>query len=348
MRTVAQSQRERDCGHQVCTEDHPEIRVRNVDGARKASYSGLLRCGHVWTCAPCSQRIRARQAKRIAQAVEWLGGSWAMLTLTLRHDRTMPLKDTVRALKGAWRRMRQRRDVRDIWKAVAFAPVTTCEVTWSEENGWHPHLHVAFKVGRALALGERELLALRWQSAIEAELGSRARPSDERGMVWSREFDGSVEGDRALYVAKLGLELEVADPGLAKRSKGRTPFELARAAAEGDPRAYALWIEFCRGTKGLHVLQLSPEASTAARACKLSKETYDAPPAPEPVNIALPTETVRMMRTAEHRWPTVFHSLLCAAEEGGSAGAWRWMVRHFPRSLIHGPHVLHVELADTG
>lgn len=344
MRLVALSQRERDCGRLVCVEHDPEIRVRSEDGCRRASFNGLLRCGHVWTCAPCSQRIRARQAKRIADAFSWLGGQCAMVTLTLRHNAGMQLKPTIRALKGAWRRMRQRRDIRSIWKAVALAPVTACEVKWSPGNGWHPHLHVAFKIGRTLRPEERDLFFVRWQEAIVAELGAAARPNDARGIVWSQAFDADKEQDRALYVAKLGLALEVADPGLVKTGGGSaSPFEIARAAADGDGQALARWREFYAATKGLHVLQLSPEAAEAARQAALERQAdylaehaNDEPP-PPPDDFDVPTSAIRAMRSREHRWPTVFHCALVAAEQGGKDGFRRWLALHFPSHALDPP-----------
>lgn len=337
MRHVAQSQRERDCGRLVCVETHPEIRVRREGEERRASFAGLLRCGHVWTCAPCSQRIRARQAARISDAISWLGGTWAMVTLTLRHNAGMPLHALLRCTKHCWRRMRQRRDLRDLWKAVAIAPITATEITHGE-NGWHPHLHIIFKVGRELRSEERALFLQRWQEAIVAELGAAARPNDERGIVWSTSFDAAKEGERALYVSKLGLALEVSDAGMAKLS-ARSPFEIARAAGLGDQKALEKWREFYKATKGLHVLQLSPDAADAADAAKKDKmlealEHADPTDRFEPENIIVPTSVVGAMRRAEHRWPTVFHALLVAAERGGSHGAWRWMAEHFPSALL--------------
>ena len=329
MRTVAQSQRERDCGRLVCIEDNPEIRVRSEEGQRRASFNGLLRCGHVWTCAPCSQRIRARQARRITGAVEYLAGSWCMLTLTIRHDGAMRLRDTLRALKRAWRRMRQRRDLRDRWKSLAFAPVTATEISYGD-NGWHPHLHVAFKLGRDLDDETRDLFALRWREAIVAELGPRARPND-RGVVWSRAFEASKDVDRALYVAKLGIVLEVSDAGLAKQA--RSSWEIARRAAGGDARAFALWIEYCEATKGLHVLQLSPEAAEAARKAEELKteECYGREQEHvEPENIEVPCHVIRAMRAREVVQHTVFHDALRAAETRGREGFWAWVRETFP------------------
>lgn len=341
MRGVAQSQRERDCGRLVCVEHDPEIRVRNEDGTRRASFSGLLRCGHVWTCAPCSQRIRARQAKRITDAVTHLGGQWAMVTLTIRHHAGMPLKQTIRGVKGAWRRLRQRRDCRDVWKAIALAPVTTCEIKRSREHGWHPHLHVAFKLGRRLRPEERDLFEIRWREAVVAELGAAARPNEEHGIVWSQAFEADQEADRALYVAKLGLALEVADPGMVKGgSGGRTPFEIASDAARGDQAALAQWVEYHQATKGLHVLQLSPDASDAAKQAALIRgedaiirAEQEGKEYVEPQNIEVPTHAIRCMRAVEYRWPTVFHCLLVEAETRGKAGVFRWLTEHFPESL---------------
>lgn len=336
MRCVALSQRERDCGRVVCIEDDPEIRVRNDDGQRRASFNGLLRCGHVWTCAPCSQRIRARQARRIAGAVAYLGGRWGMLTVTFRHDAGMHLKASLRAMKQAWRRMRQRRDVRDRWKSLALAPVTSTEITYGA-SGWHAHLHIAFKLGRDLEDEDRDLFAERWRDAIVAVLGARARPN-EHGLQWSQSFSAEKEADRALYVSKLGLVLEVSDAGLAKQE--RSHWAIAERAAKGDAKALALWIEYCQATKGLHVLQLSPEASSAARVAEdlKAEECYGKDQSRvTPEDIRVPTSIVRAMRARECVQPTVFHDALVAAETGGALGFYAWTRATFPLVSVAPP-----------
>ncbi len=74
---------------------HPEAGVtlgviENRDGTRSAAYGGLKTCGSVWCCPVCAAKIATRRADDLAtvmRAVDDLGGSAFLLTLTMRHER---------------------------------------------------------------------------------------------------------------------------------------------------------------------------------------------------------------------------------------------------------------------
>jgi hypothetical protein len=64
--------------------------IENHDGTRSAAYGGLKTCGSVWCCPVCAAKIATRRADELAtvmRAVDELGGSAFLLTLTMRHDR---------------------------------------------------------------------------------------------------------------------------------------------------------------------------------------------------------------------------------------------------------------------
>ena len=74
-RWIASSPRERDCGV-LCVEhtnEHPHIEVKRSDGIARARWTGLLTCGHIWSCPVCSNNLRAERAERIVRAVEFGG-----------------------------------------------------------------------------------------------------------------------------------------------------------------------------------------------------------------------------------------------------------------------------------
>jgi len=119
---------------------------------RAAHFEGVLRCGRVWSCPPCSASIRARRADEIqTAAVRWLSGyaktgrqpgSLIFLTLTMRHDRTHHLEMLFETVMSGWRKMLQGRDgmvLRQELHLEGF--VRSVEVTVGK-NGWHPHLHL--------------------------------------------------------------------------------------------------------------------------------------------------------------------------------------------------------------
>lgn len=58
------------------------------DGSAHAGYGGIATCGSVWACPQCAVVVATRRADELAdvmRAVDLLGGSAFMLTLTLRH-----------------------------------------------------------------------------------------------------------------------------------------------------------------------------------------------------------------------------------------------------------------------
>ncbi|MEJ2871750.1 hypothetical protein WCD74_28600 [Actinomycetospora sp. OC33-EN08] len=64
--------------------------ITNPDGTRTAAYGGLKTCGSVWSCPVCAAKIATRRADDLAtvmRAVDELGGSAFLLTLTMRHTR---------------------------------------------------------------------------------------------------------------------------------------------------------------------------------------------------------------------------------------------------------------------
>ena len=64
--------------------------IENRDGTRSAAYGGLKTCGSVWCCPVCAAKVATRRADDLAtvmRAVDELGGSAFLLTLTMRHDR---------------------------------------------------------------------------------------------------------------------------------------------------------------------------------------------------------------------------------------------------------------------
>lgn len=64
--------------------------IENKDGTRSAAFGGLKTCGSVWTCPVCAAKVATRRADDLAavmRAVDELGGSAFLLTLTMRHDR---------------------------------------------------------------------------------------------------------------------------------------------------------------------------------------------------------------------------------------------------------------------
>lgn len=237
---------------------------------------GLFRCGMVHTCPTCAASILHGRRREVAEIVAAHfketradtvsnGGAY-MLTLTMRHNRGMPLRATRDAMVEAWRGLL----TGAAWKRLAGSMaldgyVRALEVTHGA-NGWHVHFHVLILTARAWEPGELELhtatIADRWRVMLERNGKAAARygmtaPEQPYGVHIAPANPHTTD-----YIVKLGLADEIASGQLTKdgsRRKGsRTPFAIlsdyGATALETDR---ALWREYVAGIKGTRQLTYS-------------------------------------------------------------------------------------------
>ena len=76
LRPIASNERDRFCGVKASSV-HPTLQVRRQDGARKARFTGVMLCGHIWSCPVCSRVLRAKRAAKVEAAVKGAGGAGA-------------------------------------------------------------------------------------------------------------------------------------------------------------------------------------------------------------------------------------------------------------------------------
>ncbi len=240
----------------------------SVDVGREliAHVSGIKRCGSCWSCVVCAPVVRQGRAEEIDQGLNgWLakGGGAELATLTCSHQLGDELEPRLAAMAGAlksllkgaaWERYKERLGFVGTIRAV--------EVTWGEENGWHPHNHVVMLFERPLTVEERQALWRwlhnRWRGVLLAKgLGSI---SEAHG-VDLRKVTGEVLGE---YLTKVeggwtaGLELARGDAKGGKRG-GITPFQLlAELAITGEVRWRQLWLEYEAATFGKVCIRWSP------------------------------------------------------------------------------------------
>lgn len=105
--------------------------------------AGLVRCGSVWACRGCAQRIAAKRAAKLGElfeAVRNAGGGLTFITLTARHRQ--PLALLWDGVQGGYDFLLRSR----AWSGdkVTFGvqgQVRAVEITYGDA-GWHPHLHL--------------------------------------------------------------------------------------------------------------------------------------------------------------------------------------------------------------
>lgn len=223
--------------------------VHYNESRQQAHFGNLVHCGSIWTCADCATKITEVRKVETKQGISsWRakGGHVYLLTLTNRHHRGDNLKELLtgqqKALANFWRQ----RAVREMIEKLGYVGrVVATEVTWSWDNGWHPHFHILMFFEQELfngGQGLRTFLANEWINACR-KAGLKL-PTLEHGVDLQ---DGSYADQ---YVTKWGLESEVTKGHLKKgREDSLTPFDLLRQSIE-LPKYGFLFREFADAFKG--------------------------------------------------------------------------------------------------
>lgn len=279
-------------------------------GDWRVSWKGVLRCGHIWTCPVCSERLRLERLQKILGALEVLRGRWQMVTLTLRHAHSDRLAELLPVLSGAWRYTRQRGSVQRIFREKVTASVRALEITRGA-NGWHPHLHVLLRTEEWGDVS-RETLSRTWFDAvINASRHGRFAPDDSHGVVWSAPINADIDAKRAAYLAKLGVE--IAGSGKQGRGGSLSTWQIASRAARGDRQASLWWTEYAQAVKGKRMIELDDRAARAS-----ARYSLDAPPPQPPAAaelIQVLREDLDALRASERLAPSVLYELQAALEE---------------------------------
>lgn len=118
------------------------------DDKHLSRFSGLAACGNVCCCPVCNFKIMSYRQKQISQALRICkdrGYGVVFATLTLRHKKGEKLEIVRKKLLEIWRNVNKQRafvKLLDDFGELGF--IRAQEVTESNVNGWHPHLHSFF------------------------------------------------------------------------------------------------------------------------------------------------------------------------------------------------------------
>ena len=225
---------------------------------QKPRFSHLVRCG-LGSCPVCGPWDRLRKGQVWAAMLKNPRYHVAMLTLTIAHGKSESFSDVYNRLKDASCRMFAGRwwqgFKRRYW---VVGKLTSLEVTYGADNGFHPHYHIAV-VSETSWEGDPAvtawcLLYKRWPECV-AKAGGFA--SEEYGVDFKAGNSGAVE-----YLTKLdgtdglaqswGIVQEVTLSDVKKAEKGhRTELQLlADYAIKGDIDAGQIWVEIAIGLAG--------------------------------------------------------------------------------------------------
>jgi len=256
----------------------------------KVDRHGVFRCGSVWTCPSCSQRVavtRSSEIRDVQIKIDDAGGITVMITWTIPHDRETPLAVSMDRLKKAFHFFRQDKRIWNhlIEKCGYMGHVTSTEITLALkmdpldpltffDNGWHCHAHsmMGFKFdgARSMNLIEegafsvmlKDLMFCGWARAV-LKAGAPRAPSYEYG------FDVRPAWSATTYIQKMeevndhdaptkkrwGIEAELTKSYMKEgRKKSRTPFELLDS---DDPKDHELFRTYARASFGRSQIEWS-------------------------------------------------------------------------------------------
>lgn len=229
--------------------NYEDIKVWKHQNTGKAFYSGLNVCGSVWTCPVCASKISERRKIELEQAFKAHkneGGQVAMLTLTFKHSRDDVLKDILDRFTKALAKFRSGKRYNKIREKMnMIGSIRSFEITYSNRNGFHPHVHLAIFYKNKVILSDiqEEMFEL-WSNACKK---FDLYTIEDVGL--DLRYANSVND----YLAKHGwsIESEMTKSNVKKgRLESLTPFDFLRKYYETENGMYlSLFKEYAEGTK---------------------------------------------------------------------------------------------------
>lgn len=296
------------CGSQVLkhllvynnVEDYkPAVFV--VSNGTTAHFLGSSSCHSSWACPVCSPKVMAEYGSRIASLIDarakWEDKYACMVTFTLPHISYMSLKDSLTILQKTWRMFSRdgnrakgsngkRQGVYGLWRKSfdITSVLRVYEVTYSDDNGWHPHIHALFWAHKEdfkyFSAWENDFCD-RWFHCARhcaANLGHqdqfidylyadyKKRSSDHATVFFSKNADGSIRIVKSShYISGWSGDKEVTASSFkdTKQEGHYTPWQMLRIAYNtNDPsikeKYLELFVEYATATHGHRRVQLSP------------------------------------------------------------------------------------------
>jgi plasmid rolling circle replication initiator protein Rep len=245
------------CGYAVNANINQPIKLcRNDKGG--LFFNGVANCGGYWRCPVCALKISENKKELLSgliDAHQSKGLSIGFLTLTVRHAKFDTLKKTLDKISKNYRSFQNQRFFsRNKIDFGLIGQVKTLEITHSDVNGWHPHLHILFFYNnsdvKTIEKFQKEFIK-RWVSY-----------KDNNGTI-SAQCQKMLFSDVSDYLAKYDITSEMTK-GQIKSSKGLTPFTALAKIACGDyedyhekRKLYGIYSTYVEQTQGKHFVNIS-------------------------------------------------------------------------------------------
>lgn len=235
---------------------------RDTRDHRNTWFGGIMRCGDVWRCAICAERIgtgRRVDLEHAADAAARAGYGMAFISLTVRHHYPDVLADLLPALARSRARLSSWRAFKALRTRYGIiGSIRTLEVTRGA-NGWHPHFHEIVFTSAPLSDAQRAAwqveLSLLWIRATVA--CGLSTPDMAHGIrIQAGHAAASYITHWGIADEMVGVQRKRADPDGVDRG-GLTPWELLDGSCARSTRGEQCgrwWIEYARAFRNRHQL----------------------------------------------------------------------------------------------
>lgn len=172
-----------------------------------ATLWGFQHCKNAWTCPECSAVVMSRYSTNIACAIEALkkqGQSAFMVTLGIPHTYRMSCHQAFTILKRTWENFihhgnKVHTNKNDAFSSFCIATnctyrIRVCEMTWGQQNGWHPHYHALFFVDN-----DKLQSVLDWQQKLSDSWVHFARRNTLKVLSEDPQFDDAKKYVDLMY-----------------------------------------------------------------------------------------------------------------------------------------------------
>jgi hypothetical protein len=232
------------------------VQIWYAPAVKRAHYVGLTSCASPWMCPVCAAKITERRRQELMDISEELPFEKLLLTFTLQHKRDDRLIDVLNVLVNSYRALKSGK----AWAGFEFrygivGSVRGLEVTWGQENGYHPHIHALVYLNQFRRTFDiesmKQFLYERFASSV-AKRGGYVNPTI--GVDVQR-------GDEAMaYIAKGGwsIEAELTKAPVKKGHEGHySMLDVLRMYGAGEAWAGSIYREYALTMKGRHQLEYS-------------------------------------------------------------------------------------------
>lgn len=220
---------------------------RNPEYSR-AYYNGVATCQHPALCPVCSARIMSFRASEIAFAVHSHlsdpDNTCYLLTLTFKHSLDDSLDSSISSMKKALKKFWEDRLVIKSFSACGrVGRITSFEINYSRDYGWHPHEHILIfgkKMDADLKKTEKTL-SKRWLYFLNKS-GLEGLSGIALDLVEARSCDK--------YLQKISSEMALLNTKQGRGAKNFTPFQILEECYLGSKWAVKVFEELFKTTFG--------------------------------------------------------------------------------------------------